>query len=295
MTLILTLIRPTQGIWQSVDQRLTKGGKPYDDSTPKQVLLAAANGTLLLAFTGLAEINGSPLTDWIRESLRGSNRTMEGHFRFLIERANRDVSSTRLRRHELTIIGAGMEGARPLLPNDSQKAMPFNGVAFIFSSSNRHHRAGRAVVGDFEYSCQLVDRPAYGAAGSGAAFFNMANKERLEKAALQRPNRPSDYSGLLASVNRDIATRMQKDPRAPNTVSPWARSVFLPVEGLPWIPQEHRLPMEPTSGALFIPLVLHGADMTDLMARSIEAFMLKEELSQDEMDRLGRESEIPRL
>ena len=80
MTLILTLMRPGEGIWQTVDARLTKAGKPVDDFASKQLSVHRPDGTVLLAYTGLAEIHpsGESMFDWIRGTLRGENRPVEG-------------------------------------------------------------------------------------------------------------------------------------------------------------------------------------------------------------------------
>ena len=83
VTLVITLLRP-EGVFQLVDFRLTLNGQPVDDATPKQLDLHGPSMNdvprTLLAFTGLAEIvDGTPMLQWIRETLRGEswNRQLE--------------------------------------------------------------------------------------------------------------------------------------------------------------------------------------------------------------------------
>lgn len=77
MTLIITMIRP-EGIWQSADNRVTRGDQSIDDERPQQLHIICpplpGGPQLLLAFTGLAELpDGSPTIQWARETLRRDN------------------------------------------------------------------------------------------------------------------------------------------------------------------------------------------------------------------------------
>jgi hypothetical protein len=77
MTLILTLMRPGEGVWQTVDARVTVGSKPVDNFASKQLSVHRGDGTLLIAYTGLAEVppSGESMFDWLRGTLRGQNRS----------------------------------------------------------------------------------------------------------------------------------------------------------------------------------------------------------------------------
>jgi hypothetical protein len=254
VTLILTLARPDIGVWQSVDMRLTRAGKPVDDEAPKQVQVKASDGTLLIAFTGLAEIGHDRLCDWIRESLRGENRTIEANFRLLVERANRDISRSRHRREPLIIHCAATHGV-------GTESEPVPGRLYVLHTSNmrKTKTGGISWNGGFEYSAFAVEEPTYFIGGSGESFVGPNERTILHRALTTRPNKPKDYSGLLAKVNRVVGEHTKY-------VSKWCQSVFMPLEGLPLQGLIHYKPGDPIgSKALVIPMIIFGIDTTEWM------------------------------
>jgi hypothetical protein len=115
LTLILVIMRPGEGVWQTVDARVTAGGQLRDNFAYKQLSVHRWDGTLLLAYTGLAEVHpsGESMFDWIRTTLRGRNQGIEADLLHLQERLTRDIGRSRYRRVPLTIVAAGVVGSRP--------------------------------------------------------------------------------------------------------------------------------------------------------------------------------------
>jgi hypothetical protein len=95
MTMIITMIRP-EGIWQSADNRVTLGHRIINNMTPKQLHIVCppfpGGPQILMAFTGLAELpDGTPMLQWIRETIRGQNRAIGPLVEHLCSRLTRDI------------------------------------------------------------------------------------------------------------------------------------------------------------------------------------------------------------
>src|SRR5713226_6858947 len=111
MTLLMTIIRP-EGIWQSADNRLTRAGAIADDAAPKQLSIQCpplpGGPQVLLGFTGLAETpDGTPVLQWIRETIRGESRFIMPLLDYLRDRLTRDLGRSHLGRHIL-VVGGGI-------------------------------------------------------------------------------------------------------------------------------------------------------------------------------------------
>lgn len=181
-----TLIRPDEGAWTSADN-LTGDGKGREDrDARKYVMLNCPDGGLLLAFSGMAELRprGLVMSDYIRTTLRGENRTVEGHLLFLKERLDRDVGRGSYWRTPLVITGTAFQLAnRRRLPDGS------------------HGPNERT----FNIQAWRVDQPMFFAHGGGAFMLPRADRGRAERALHQRPRRTEDYLGLLAAITANVA------------------------------------------------------------------------------------------
>ena len=102
MTLLMVIVRP-EGVWVSTDYRITlkypRRSVPGPDQA-KQISIHCPSGDgterLLLGFTGVAEIDGTPTIQWLRETIRGVPRTITRTLDFVRERLDRDVPATTL-------------------------------------------------------------------------------------------------------------------------------------------------------------------------------------------------------
>jgi hypothetical protein len=228
MTLILTLMRPGEGIWQTVDARVTAGRKPRDNFASKQLNVHRRDGTLLLAYTGLAEIHpsGESMFDWLRGTLRGGNRSTEGDLLHLQERLNRDVARSRYSREPLLLIAAAVLGSRVDLDAPLQNRRMARWVLTNLIWPNGPSQPSK-VMPAFELVGEWVDEPCGWSAGSGRHPVDQSPSDMafLRRALSHRPNKPMDYLGLLGAINRRAA------PRSRGTVSPWCSGTYMPELG----------------------------------------------------------------
>lgn len=202
MTLIITWIRP-EGVWQSADYRMTRPGHPNKDDTPKQLSIHCppdnANQRILLAFTGLAEMpDGTPMLQWIRETVRGRARPVWPTLEFLRDRLTRDLRGSRWAGEKLVLAGGVLETS---------------GTHYYVQIAN--FRAPAKMLPAFELVALDVPDRFIAVAGSGSVYVSQRDRDLLIRQANIRPNRWHDHLGLLAGVNRRAA---RADPR--KTVSP---------------------------------------------------------------------------
>ncbi len=261
MTLILTLMRPGEGIWQTVDARITRAGQPIDDFASKQLTVHSWDGTLIVSYTGAAELrSGERMFDWLRSTLRGENRTSENHVLHLQERITRDFGRSSIWRHPLIFNIVGVLGTRPdpNMPLENRRMVRWRLTNEIWPEGPQKPTR---VVRDFELFVEWVDQPRGWADGSGIRPLERLVHDigLLRRATTVRPNKPLDYLGLLAAVNRRIA------PRSNNTVSPWCSGTYMPEIGQELrsiIYTERGDPQGPPRGTESIVM---GFDTTDLM------------------------------
>lgn len=267
MTLILTLIRPGEGVWQTVDARLTRGGKLEDNFASKQISVHRQDGTMLLAYTGLAEVHpsGESMFDWIRSTLRGNARSVEGDMLHLRERLNRDVARAPRRYSEIPLIltAAAVLGTRPDLSKPMQNRRMARWVLTNLTWPDGVTSEPK-VVPSFQLEGSWVDEPWAWALGSvrNIVLESDTQAARLRRAASHRPKKPLDYLGLLAAVNRWVA------PHSKGTVSPWCSGTFMPEigQGLTVrLFRENGDPEPPEPAGL--PTIMFGLDTTDIMRR----------------------------
>jgi hypothetical protein len=269
LTLILVIMRPGEGVWQTVDARVTAGGQLRDNFAYKQLSVHRWDGTLLLAYTGLAEVHpsGESMFDWIRTTLRGRNQGIEADLLHLQERLTRDIGRSRYRRVPLTIVAAGVVGSRP----DENAPLAGRRMArWVLTNETWPNGASGAsrVEPAFKLEGQWIDHSSAMCFGSGmyAVKRSTADSALLHRALAYRPRRPRDYVGLLAAVNRRAA------PRSGGTVSPWCSGVYMPElgQGLEYHEfSEHGDPQPGTPAG--IPCILFGIDQTDLIRQMMTA------------------------
>src|SRR5262249_17221605 len=106
MTFTLTLIN-RHGIWQSSDLRLTdpRSGASVDEYSCKHVALRCADGSALLTYAGLGRVHGVHLSDWLREFLRGENRSLDQTVQLIRQRASEDLGRVARSTHHMFVIG----------------------------------------------------------------------------------------------------------------------------------------------------------------------------------------------
>jgi hypothetical protein len=264
MTLIITMIRP-EGIWQSVDHRVTKTGKIVDDATPKQLhikcpSLDGPRPQVMLGFTGLAEMpDGTPTLQWTRETLRGETRTIMATFDHLRDRLTRDLGSSRLW-HCPLVFSCGI----------------FEGDKRFYAEIRNVHPQAWHPTRQFEYVIHEITHPWVFIGGSGLPWVTKKDIDLLVAQSRIRPAKWEDHLGLLAAVNRRTAQNMKK-----KTVSPWCEASFL-ASGTEGVHTRHfSEPGEP-DGPVGIPLLVDG----------IDAFEVSREF-QEHMERLRKGSSEP--
>jgi len=239
------MIRP-EGIWQSVDSRVTRLGKLVDDKAPKQLHIVypplKLGPQMLLGFTGLAEMpDGRPTIQWLRETLHGETRSITQTFEFLTERLTGYLCKPRFINSVLILCGGIFEGNK----------------RFYFEMNNVHPST-RKVTQVFRYSIVEVNAPTIFAAGSGSAHIGPADRSLLQQQAQLVPSKWEDHSGLLAGVNRRTA---DKD----FLVSPWCQVTFV-VEGKDGASGGYfAQPMEPQGGDVLLNSVVFGIDTHDML------------------------------
>jgi len=272
LTLILTLLRPGEGIWRTVDARITRGGQLEDDFAVKSLSLHCWDGTVVVSHTGLAEYppTNDSMFDWVRSTLRGESRGLEASLLHLQTRLNRDISSSRnreIRRAPLVLAMAGVVGTRPDLNSPLQNRRM--GAWAITNLSWPSGLNGQPIVEpQFHLEGGIISQAAVAVMGSGrgAVLGSQSDMELLRRATTHRPRRPEDYLGLLAAINRRAA------PRSGNTVSPWCESTFIPESGQNLQSKafnEHGDPEPPVLHGM--PTILFGVDLTGPMAQTINA------------------------
>ena len=275
----MTIVHPGYGAWQSTDFRLTKRRKPVDDAATKQLrILWHGNASAILAFTGLAAIHprvakkwaggdnkyddGMPMMEYIRRTLRGENRSLDGYMRHLCDRLNRDVTNSDWRRESLCIHVAhiGPAVAKREGPGSA------NRVGYLFQVTNQ-----RAPVptpeqpnGEFRLARFVETEAFWMANGSGAEALGEEEQVKLNRAVRQKPRTSADYHKLLGSINRKISNRT-------HTVSPWSQSAFMSPDGEDRTTMVHRKHGDPPiSVNSVLPTLIMGIDSRELSGSMVK-------------------------
>jgi hypothetical protein len=281
MTLIMSWITP-HGSWQSVDYLVTRGNVHVKLDEPKQlsihcgIPLHEGNVRMLLGYTGLAEFpDGTPTIRWIRNTLRGFNRTHVDTLAFLIERLDRDLGQSQAWRNVLIFSVIIHE--------------PHTGKRFHVHISN----IGPGLVPVRKFSQSGIEVVPGGAVfvPSNPLVVTAAVRQRLERLSFVRPNKPSDYQGLLAVVNRRFAAKNAKAK-----VSKWCKVSYMSNEGTAVETKVYRERTDPPLDEGGMGMIFRGFDMTDISAALSQGFRAQVEsgganpIDQLLIERLGREA-----
>jgi len=260
MTLLMSIVKPGEGAWQSADNRIS-GTQPDDDGR-KQLFLRCPDGPALLGYTGLAALypGHTTMADYIRQTLRGDNRTIEGHLSHLRDLLNRDVATRPWREEQLIIHVVAFRGGGG--PDQSDETIV--GSPWIYEVANRERTADGRIVptpGDqFTFKVVEVREPIWAAGGSGYERISQRDRHKLTLAISKKFRTSRDYQMLLAAVNRRTAT-------PGSGISPWCQTYFLPSSGVGGESMDHRRPGEPMfSDQRPVPTLLWGMDFTDMAA-----------------------------
>jgi hypothetical protein len=253
VTLLQTIVRP-EGIWQSVDYRLTSltTGAILDDAAPKQLTVLCpplpGGPHVLLAFTGLAQTpDGTPTLKWIRETISGQQRTIGVLLEHLRDRLTRDIGHSHLGVYGLIVVGGIFES---------------KGKRSYFEISN-FDPITFAIRPDFELTITEIKGPRLLLAGSGRRAVAKSDIDLVNKESTTKPANWEEHLRLLAQVNRRAAERSKKiDPKGVGTVSPWCHVTYL-AEGEDGAKgRDFREPGDPPKD-LSLEIVMVGMDLTD--------------------------------
>jgi hypothetical protein len=190
----------------------------------------------------------------------------------LQERLNRDVAKSRHSRVPLLLVAAGVLGRRP----DPNAPLQNRRMA-AWMLTNLTWPAGPAhppkVVPSFRLKGKWVDEPGALPLGSGRVpvLRSPSDMALLRRSLAHRPNKPIDYLGLLAAVNRRAARGSH------GTVSPWCSGTYMPElgQGLKGRVFSERGDPEPP-GPSGIASILFGVDLTDT-TRHLQLWFLNEQ------------------
>ena len=222
MTLILGMSKP-EGIYLSVDYRVTnqKTHELIDDESvkfltahypPPQIGLTA-----LFAYTGIAQLrDGTPVGDWLRETLRGHAETFPESMQHLRERLNRDLARYLAHFKEPLYINTLVT---------AQNRRFFGGLSNVTTSG---------VADQFGYTmCELTNAFMFTNGSAAVRVQAEGHLDILERHLDVRPRRVHDHMKLLATVNRcvddadDRASKRKFGDDAFGAVSPYCHVGFI--------------------------------------------------------------------
>jgi hypothetical protein len=196
-----------EGIYLSVDYRVTNShtGKKLDDASVKFLTIhyppEKEGVKALLAYTGIAQLpDGTPVGDWLRETLRGHTEVPDASMQHLRARLNRDLARYRV---PLIVNVLAVQGERRFV----------GGFTNVKSNGD--------IVRAFEYVLNERTEPFVFANGSGTArVVADGHLDVLRKQLGVRPRHPHNHMKLLATVNRRVA-------KVANSVSPHCHVSFI--------------------------------------------------------------------
>jgi hypothetical protein len=263
VTLVMMMIGPG-GIWQSADRRVTKAGVPEPDASKQLLVLCpptpGAGPRMLLAFTGIAEVpGGTPILQWIRETIRGESRPIMPLLEHLRDRLTRDVGRSARGRHGLAVVGGILEA------NGRCGIVQIANVKPPWSDPAR----------EFKLLLSEVPEPQFMAIGSGQPYISREDAKLVVAQTKIRPARLEDHMGLLAAVNRRTAARTKK-------VSPWSDVTYIGDRSEGAVARLFSKPGDPPI-PIAVNVMLDGIDVSE-----VGQLMSKGSWTKDEEDRATR-------
>lgn len=269
MSLNITIAAPW-GIWQCSDHRLTdpRTRQLVDDTSVKHVALCCPDGTGLLAYAGIGRVNGVCISDWVREVLRGTTRSLDESLIYLREQAMESIGPIAAKDNywHMFTIGAFLQG------------QPW--VAQIRNFESRSPWSIGPVLAKFVTAVmQIKNEPQVFVWGVREAVLPKEFR-KLREIIKNRPHRPDDYHGLLAKINTKAATH----PEYGSLISSACITSYLPPAGFPISSKHHGERLEQAI-PLTIPTIFRGIDTTDT-----ESLLKMKLLKTPKDDELGGEN-----
>ncbi|GAY16241.1 hypothetical protein [Mycobacterium sp. shizuoka-1] len=246
-----------EGIYLSVDYRITNvhTRNCLDDTRVKHLRVdyPPENGPkALFAHTGVAELaDGTPIGDWLRETIRGETDVINVSMQHVKSRLDRDLARYLYKYHaSLIIIVLVIEGNKRFL------------------GGFHNFKADLTVARQFTYEMTELTEPGWWAYGSVHQRVADDYGDKLTAALAVRPRRPQSHMKLLASVNRRVADE---------TVSPYCHVAFIPASDYFTTgdnsgrgPQSQTF-VEPGESVPFkMPSVINGIDLSFQMELFVE-------------------------
>jgi len=248
MTLNLMLAN-RHGIWQSADSRTVDPDtrRLVDDYSPKQVTIKCRDGTAVIAYTGVGSIRGVNITDWIRQILRGQNRTVDESLILLRERATADI-------------GPIVAGAK--IPHVFSVGAFLGERPWFVQVRNYDFFPDSGKVGPPRARFDTFGGPvgaegAFMALGTPKAVLK-ADGDTLMRCRAVKPQIPKQFCELLAAINR----RASATPAGKIYVSPHCVTTYIPPTGTIKHEFHHAFG---TIKSVDSPFLLNGIDMTETM------------------------------
>jgi hypothetical protein len=264
VTLVLTIVRPGEGAWMCSDRRLSdsRTHQPLPGEADKIVGFRCADGSLLIGIAGLGEIDPRVrvISEWMTETARGANRTVEHTIGHLAQRLNRDVFPA-WRRHMLAVGGV----AFAITQDWSTTTVPSLGATSLYRVTNAvlSPDGTPSVQRAFEAQKLEVRTPVFALLGGGVALVTASDRKRIQRIAVRRPNKPDDYLGLLAKLIRTVSER---DAEQRYGVSPWSRGCYMPATDEPFTFKDFRSHTDPRSANVSVPpQTFRGLDISHMM------------------------------
>lgn len=189
MTLILGMSKP-EGIYLSVDQRLTVEGEPEptDDQAVKFLNVKypplRTGPQALFAYAGASLVRGrKPMDEWLRRTIEHGPHDFNGSMRNLFRRVHLDA----YHRYDLVINGLVMN----------------QGIRYFVGISNMKPRGGRTF--EFDRTVEKIESNRVFGTGGAAPWAITQGAQFLTEQLDVVPQDAWSHMGLLARTNRRVA------------------------------------------------------------------------------------------
>jgi hypothetical protein len=232
-----------EGIYLSVDYRVSKNGALVDDASVKFLTVhfppEKTGPRALIAYTGVAFApDATPVGDWLMQTMRGQTETFDASMQHLRSRLDRDFGGYLHRRRT------------PLIVNvlAIERDWRFLGG---FTNLKKDGRISRS----FDYVMEQLTEPCVFGNGSGTArAVADGHMALLIKHLDVRPRRPHNHMKLLAAVNRRVASH---EP----SVSPHCHVSFINADDR-FGPQSETFVEPGKSMPFHMPMLVFGIDLS---------------------------------
>lgn len=233
MTLIISLINKSH-IWQSADNRISINGQFHNDDSIKHISIRTPDGSALVAFTGVAELDSVKTIDWIKEVLRSETRTLMDSFNLLSSKLSQEMKA--------------QSKPGPLLLSMAI----FSGGRAFYGEITNIKKDIRAISSDFKTTIMEVDRSMFFVGGSGAKYITKNDIDNLLSLA-EIEKKTDEVHEFLANLNKKVAKSCSE------TVSESCITVDMPASGEPISSKMHEM-----GGFQEHPVLFLGIDLTEI-------------------------------